>query len=111
MAAGYSANINASDPGGASLQTDMGSLNYHPNSPGNADLPIGTLCPEYKAAGGAVTYVGADKKCQGVQGLRITIGDTAESIQGGFDMVNFNFHCNGSQPRVASVFNLEGPIG
>lgn len=108
----YQASISATTAGGAraSFASD-GGYNYHPNSPGNSPLPIGAGCPESKAAGGAVTHVGADKMCKPVQGLKIIIGDTADSIQAGFDMCNFNFHCNGQQPRVASIFNLPGPVG
>lgn len=105
-------NISSSTPGGDRLTIKSdGGVNYHPNSPGSSPLPIGVGCPESKAAGGAVTHVAADKSCKPVQGLRIIIGDTAESIQGGFDMCNFNFHCNGTQPRVASLISLPGPIG
>ena len=108
---GNSARVTANSVGTArlSIRSD-GGINYYPNSPGTVPFEIGSGCPESKAAGGAVALVVADKLCQQVQGLRIIIGDTYESIHSGFDMVNFNFHTNGQTPRVASTLSLSGPV-
>jgi hypothetical protein len=87
-------------------------INYYAGSPGSSPLPPGTACPEgiAMAAGRAVTYVKTDGFCQGVQGIRIVIGDTAESIHSGFEMVNLNFGCNGTQPSCSNCFQLGGPL-
>ena len=107
----WSVSISASDQGGESLN-NTAYINYYAGSPGSSPLPPGTACPEgvALAAGKAVVHVAADKFCKGVQGIRIVIGDTAESIHSGFEMVNVNFGCNGTQASVASSFNLGGPV-
>lgn len=107
------ATITPSTPGGEIGPTfNMELIQYYAGTPGTSYLPPGQGCPESAAmeAGGAVTYVKADKHCQLVQGIRITIGDTAESIHSGFELVNLNFHCNGTQASVSSNMNLRGPM-
>ena len=106
----YSANISKSAPGGAALSVTVALIQYYAGTPGSSYLPIGTTCPESQAAGGAVTHVAADKACKGVQGLRIIIGDTFDSIHSGFEMTNFNFHTNGTQPSVSATWALSGPV-
>lgn len=103
--------ISASDSGGDSLNNSV-MIQYYAGVPGSAPLPPGTACPEgvAMAAGRAVTPVFADKYCQGLQGIRIVIGDTAESVHSGFEMVNMNFGCNGTQCSCATCFQLEGPV-
>ena len=107
----WSVSISASDQGSESLNNTV-SIQYYAGSPGSSPLPPGTACPEgvALAAGKAVVHVAADKYCKGVQGIRIVIGDTAESIHSGFEMVNLNFGCNGTQPSVSNSFQLGGPI-
>lgn len=87
-------------------------ISYYKGSPGSVALPVGGGCPESKAiaAGGAVTLVVADWACEKVQGIRIIIGDTAESIHSGFELVNMNFHTYGTQTSVASNLNLSAPV-
>jgi len=65
---------------------------------------------ESLAAGGAVAYDPVDNGCWGVTGLRIIIGDKFESIQAGFEKVNYNFHVSGTQPAVALSSSLTGPV-
>lgn len=67
-------------------------------------------CLESLAAGGAVAYDPLAGGCWGVTGLRIIIGDTIESIQAGFEKVNFNFHVSGTQIPVANQYQLPGPV-
>ena len=107
----WSVSISASDQGSESLNNTI-VINYYAGSPGSAALPPGTACPEgiALAMGKAVTPVFADFACQGLQGIRIVIGDTAESIHSGFELVNLNFGCNGTQPSVANSFRLGAPI-
>ena len=104
------ATISSTTPGTSAFSTTVAMISYYTGSPGSSYLPLGTTCPESQAAGGAVAYVAADMKCQGVQGLRIVIGDTFDSIHSGFEMCNFNFHCNGTQVSVASAMSLPGPV-
>ena len=99
-------------PGGESANFS-GVLNqYYKGSPGSDVYEISVGCSEAKAmeAGSAVTSVDIEKKCEMVQGIRIIIGDTAESIQGGFEMVNKNFSTSGTQVAMASNFNLNAPV-
>ena len=104
--------VSSSDAGGASATFSGALINYYKGSPGKMVEEIGAGCTEQKAieGGGLVTYVAADKKCQLTQGIRIIIGDTAESIHSGFEMVNMNFHTMGTQVSVASNINLSGPV-
>jgi hypothetical protein len=106
----FPASVSPVTPGGDSFTVTTAYIQYYAGSPGSSYLPVGTTCPESQAAGGAVAYVGSDKKCQGVQGLRITIGDTMDSIHSGFEMTNFNFHCNGTQSSISASWALNGPI-
>lgn len=106
----YPSTVSRSTPGTTALSVTMGMIQYYAGTPGSSYLPIGLTCPESQAAGGAVTYVAADLKCQGVQGLRIIIGDTFDSIHSGFEMCNFNFHCNGTQPSMSVSLSLPGPM-
>lgn len=87
-------------------------INYYRGQPGGMTLPVGGGCTESRAmeAGGAVTLVISDYACEKVQGIRIIIGDTAESIHSGFEMVNMNFHTSGTQTTVATNLNLSGPV-
>ena len=100
-------------PGGEEGVTfSMALIQYYAGTPGSTYLPPGLACPEFAAmeAGGAVTYVKSDKHCQLVQGIRITIGDLSESVHSGFELVNLNFHCNGTQPSVSNNMSLKGAI-
>lgn len=106
----YGSTISSSAPGTSAFTVTTALISYYAGSPGSSYLPIGTTCPESQAAGGAVAYVGSDKKCQGVQGLRIIIGDTMDSIHSGFEMCNFNFHCNGTQGSVSVSYAMNGPM-
>lgn len=105
----HPANVSNATSGGDALSTTVALISYYTGSPGNSYLPIGTTCPESQAAGGAVTHVAADKACKGVQGLRIIIGDTFDSVHSGFEMTNFNFHCAGTQPSISATWAMNGP--
>ena len=48
-------------------------------------------------------------RCWQATGVKVDIGDTFMSIQSGFEMVNFNFHTNGSSPAVPSLSALTAP--
>jgi hypothetical protein len=61
------------------------------------------------AAGNAVATNTPAKLCEHIQGIRIIIGDTFESIMGGFEMVNMNFSTNGTQGCAASNLTLTAP--
>ena len=104
--------VTSSTTGGEAASFTGQLKQYYAGSPGTSTLPVGAGCTEQRAleAGGAVTMVAADKHCQLVQGIRIIIGDTAESIQSGFEMVNVNFHTSGTQVSIASNFNLSAPV-
>lgn len=107
------ATIGAKEPGSMTPPGSVIMPSSKPKgSPGSSYLPPGTSCPESVAmmAGKAVTFVGADKKCQGLQGITITIGDTHNGIHSGFSMVNVNFGCNGEQGCCASPASLPGPV-
>lgn len=107
----WSVSISASDVGSETLGSSV-TIQYYAGSPGSSPLPPGEACPEgiAMAAGRAVTHVAADRFCKGIQGIRIVIGDTAESIHSGFEMVNVNFGCNGTQPSCSNCFQLAGPV-
>lgn len=98
----------SSSLGGTAPKTGIKS--YYTGTPGNKGGGVASGCAEAMAAGGAVSYNPEDKTCYGVQGKRIIIGDTAESIQAGFEMVNFNFHTSGTQARTATSTQLSGPV-
>ena len=83
---------------------------YYAGSPGNKVGPVDQGCIEALAAGGAVSWDPQSKMCFGVQGKRIVIGDTFESIHSGFELVNYNFHCSGTQPSVSNSMQLNGPV-
>lgn len=97
--------------GAAAPQFVRGPL-YEQGQPGNSYLPPGTACPESVAmtAGKAVTHVAADLSCKGIQGITIVIGDTFNSINSGFSMVNLNFGCAGDQNCIASNIAFNAPV-
>lgn len=107
-----SATITSSMPGGEAAPQAVSGPKYMQGSPGKSYLPPGTACPESvaMAAGKAVTHVGSDKMCKGIQGITIIIGDTFNSIDSGFSMVNVNFGCKGGQLCVANQIQLNGPV-
>ena len=86
---------------------------YHSGNPGSIMWGEGAECSEAMAyaAGHAVATNTPAHLCEHIQGMKIIIGDTVESIQGGFEMVNMNFATSGTQPAVSNNFNLNGPIG
>lgn len=108
----YPSSVSSGSSLGAKAQFIARLISYYLGSPGNVSLPVGWGCPESKAieAKGAVALVVADKACEKVQGIRIIIGDTAESIHSGFELVNMNFHTSGTQVSVANNLNLSAPI-
>lgn len=108
----YPGNYNDSTPLGEKASYLVLVGRYYTGTPGSIALPVGGGCPESRAieAGGAVTLVVSDFACQKVQGIRIKIGDTAESIHSGFEMVNMNFHTSGTSAVVANNFNMGAPI-
>ena len=61
-------------------------------------------------AGKAVAYVGADYHCEGIQGITIVIGDTFNSVNSGFSMVNLNLGCKGDQNCIASNIVFNAPV-
>lgn len=98
-----SAKLGVSAPGAAMKS-------YYVGSPGNKIGGVDAGCIEALASSGAVSWDPQTKTCYGVQGTRIIIGDTFESIHSGFELVNFNFHCSGTQASVASELQLGGPV-
>lgn len=104
--------ISSSMQGGQAAPQVVQGPKYAQGSPGKSYLPPGTACPESvaMAAGKAVTHVASDKMCKGIQGITIIIGDTFNSIDSGFSMVNVNFGCKGGQLCVASNLSLSGPV-
>ena len=104
--------ITSSMAGGAAAPQFVYGPKYAQGMPGSSYLPPGAACPESvaMAAGKAVTHVGADMACKGIQGITIVIGDTFNSIDSGFSMVNVNFGCRGGQLCVANNFSLPGPV-
>lgn len=115
MAACATCSVSPSTPGTAAAKTGVGSVGakYHAGNPGSKVWTEGAECSEamaYKAGHAVATNTPAEL-CEHIQGMRIIIGDTVESIQGGFEMVNMNFATNGTQPSVSSNFNLTGPVG
>ena len=109
------ATITPSTPGTAAAKNGAGSVGakYHAGNPGSKMWGEGAECSEAMAyaAGHAVATNTPTKMCEHIQGMRIIIGDTVESIQGGFEMVNMNFATSGTQPAVSNNFNLNGPVG
>ena len=101
----------SSTPGGDAANFDGQLKEYYSGSPGSETFDVGSGCTEQRAmeAGSAVTAVGADKKCRRVQGIRIIIGDTAESVDSGFQLVNKNLSTSGTQVAMSSNFNLNAP--
>lgn len=99
-------------PGGDAAGFNGELKQYYTGSAGSDVYVISPGCTEQKAmeAGSAVTSVDIEQMCQRVQGIRIIIGDTAESIQAGFEMVNKNFSTSGTQVAVANNLNLSGPV-
>ncbi|MGC9064964.1 MAG: hypothetical protein ACP5JL_09825 [bacterium] len=67
---------------------------------------VSTGCLESLAGGGAVSYDPVDHGCWGITGKRIPIAETYASIQAFAELVNFNFHVNGSQPAVPTNYAL-----
>ena len=99
-------------PGGEAASFDGQLKQYYKGSPGSSTLDVGSGCTEQKAmeAGSAVTLVQADLKCQRVQGIRVIIGDTAETIQSATELFNKNFSTFGTQVAIASNLNLNSPV-
>lgn len=102
----------SSTPGGEAASFTGELKQYYTGSPGTDVYDISTGCSEQKAmeAGSAVTAVDIEKLCERVQGIRIIIGDTAEGIDSGFQLVNKNFSTSGRQVAVAANFNLSAPV-
>lgn len=104
------ATISPSTPGTAAAKSGSGSAGskYHIGSPGSQMWGPGAECSEAMAyaSGHAVATNTPAKLCEHIQGMRIIIGSTVESIQGGFEMVNMNFATSGTQPTVSTNFNL-----
>lgn len=68
--------------------------------------PGSASCPEQQAT----AYDEIDPACWQVFGSRIVIGDTSASVQGGFEVFNFNIHNDGTQRAVPTYAALEGPV-
>lgn len=45
-------------------------------------------------------------RCWQITGVKVPIGDTSASVHAGFEIVNFNFHTNGTQRSVPTKVNL-----
>lgn len=103
--------VSSSDAPGAVLASSY-HIQYYAGTPGTVVYDVGKACTEAVAmsAGRAVTHVGVEKLCEGIQGIRIVIGDTFESIHSGFELVNLNFGNNGTQSSVANQYLLKGPV-
>jgi len=67
------------------------------------------LCDAMAQAQGALAYV--DGKCVPVSGKQIQIEETENSVMEGFEITNFNFHCQGAQPPMPTTDFLPGPVG
>ena len=104
----------SSSAGGAVLQNSFQATTTPKptNTEGSSTFPPGGACKESRAvaAGRAVTLVGADFACQGVQGITLVIGDTYHSVHSGFSFVNMELGCNGEQGCCANIFSLNGPM-
>jgi hypothetical protein len=50
-------------------------------------------------------------RCWMVTGKAVPIGDVFAGIQAGFEIINYNFHTNGSQGAAPSQTDLSGPRG
>lgn len=48
-------------------------------------------------------------RCWMITGKAVPIGDVFAGIQAGFEMINYNFHTNGSQPAAPYQGALAGP--
>jgi hypothetical protein len=48
--------------------------------------------------------------CWAITGYPVTIGDTMDCIQSGFEICNFNFRVDATMNPVATVKSLEGPV-
>ena len=62
------------------------------------------------APGQAKAYDWVSEECLRIFGLGITIADLIASVQGGFEVCNFNFHSTGTQRPVVTIAQLEGPV-
>ena len=62
------------------------------------------------SGGPAQAFDEIDQACFKVFGTGIVIGDTSASIQGGFEVFNFNIHNDGTQCACVSNVQLEGPV-
>ena len=106
--------VSSIDAGGAAFEGGGQITGGSEGTPGTSYLPPGTACPESVAweEGKAVTHVGADKQCKGIQGMRIVIGDIASTVNEAFNMVNKNFGCAGQQPCCGTSLALSnmGPV-
>lgn len=108
------ATFTSKTPGGQALSNSSSATTTPKpiNSEGTSTFPPGGACLESRAvaAGRAVTNVGSDKTCQGVQGITLVIGDTYHSVHSGFSWINMELGCNGEQGCCANIFSLNGPM-
>ena len=81
------------------------SIDKNPYAANNPDI-CSQLAQQYGAfAWDPVLFI-----CEPVFGKVVPIGSDEASIQEGFEIVNFNFRINGSQPPVPTPAGLPGPV-
>ena len=64
------------------------------------------VCPAEQATAWDVR----DKKCFKIFGVGVTIADRTASIQGGFEVFNFNMHTSGSATACVNCYQLPGVV-
>jgi len=87
---------------------------YYSNSNDGVVFQDSGLCSEAAASKGAVAYDDPThdpahipleaQMCWKIKGKAVIIGDTTMSVQAGFEMINFNFHIDGTQPAFPVVY-------
>jgi len=74
-------------------------------------LPVGDdkdTCKKKAESGGGYAWDEHAQACWMIFGKAVHIWETEHSIQEGFEVVNFNFRANGSQPPVPTQLDLPG---
>lgn len=80
---------------------------YLPTKDAPASFPPGwDKCQTPGAGSSAVAYDITDDACYPIEGLAVVIGPYAASVQGLFDVYNYNVSMNGDQPAVANSLQL-----
>lgn len=110
----YASTISSKTPGTAASKSQPVTVGakYYAGHGGDKMWGEGAECNEAMAyaAGHAVATNTPAQLCEHIQGMKIIIGDTFESLQGAIEQVNMNFATNGTQPVLANNLVLNAPV-